>query len=195
MTLGKKIKEARKQSSLSQEQLAEKMAVSRSAVAKWESGKGLPDVENLRLLSRILNVSIDYLLDDGEATDINVIREAYSLSDYDLKNKSKIKNQVVREKFPNAEIYPLLAELKLKKSEKVIDNLLGFLTDAPFGVPQLINSAKNTDKAFYLAEENGKEYLIMITDEFVESRQLAKPVLKDKFEIGEWKFRKCKYKV
>ncbi len=195
MTLGEKIKEARKQSSLSQEQLAEKMAVSRSAVAKWESGKGLPDVENLRLLSRILNVSIDYLLDDGEATDINVIREAYSLSDYDLKNKSKIKNQVVREKFPNAEIYPLLAELKLKKSEKVIDNLLGFLTDAPFGVPQMINSAKNTDKAFYLAEENGKEYLIMITDEFVESRQLAKPVLKDKFEIGEWKFRKCKYKV
>ena len=171
------------------------MAVSRSAVAKWESGKGLPDVENLRLLSRILNVSIDYLLDDGEATDINVIREAYSLSDYDLKNKSRIKNQVVREKFPNAEIYPLLAELKLKKSEKVIDNLLGFLTDAPFGVPQLINSAKNMDKAFYLAEENGKEYLIMITDEFVESRQLAKPVLKDKFEIGEWKFRKCKYKV
>ena len=38
MTLGEKIKEARKQCGFSQEQLAEKLAVSRSAVAKWESG-------------------------------------------------------------------------------------------------------------------------------------------------------------
>jgi transcriptional regulator with XRE-family HTH domain len=46
MTLGEKIKEARKQCGLTQEQLAEKMLLSRSAIAKWESDKGLPDVEN-----------------------------------------------------------------------------------------------------------------------------------------------------
>ena len=40
MTLGEKIKEARKNTGLSQEQLAEKLAVSRSAIAKWESDKG-----------------------------------------------------------------------------------------------------------------------------------------------------------
>ena len=48
MTLGEKIKEARKQCGLSQEQLAEKMTVSRSAIAKWETDKGLPDVDNLK---------------------------------------------------------------------------------------------------------------------------------------------------
>ena len=46
MTLGEKIKEARKNTGLSQEQLAEKLAVSRSAIAKWESDKGLPDIDN-----------------------------------------------------------------------------------------------------------------------------------------------------
>ena len=47
MNLGEKIREARKRCGFSQEQLAEKMSVSRSAVAKWETDKGLPDVGNL----------------------------------------------------------------------------------------------------------------------------------------------------
>ena len=77
MTLGEKIKEARKQCGLTQEQLAEKMALSRSAIAKWESNTGLPDVDNLKLLAQLLNVSIDYLLDDGDVMDEHVIREPY----------------------------------------------------------------------------------------------------------------------
>ena len=52
MTLGEKIREARRKCSLSQEQLAEKMSVSRSAIAKWETDKGLPDVGNLKVLAR-----------------------------------------------------------------------------------------------------------------------------------------------
>ena len=66
MTLGKKLKEARKQAGLSQEQLSEKLGVSRSAVAKWETDNGIPDVDNLKILSKLLNISIDYLLDNGE---------------------------------------------------------------------------------------------------------------------------------
>ena len=67
MTLGEKIKEARKQAGLSQEQCAEKMHEARSAVAKWETDKGLPDIGNLKVMSKLLNVSIDHLLDDGES--------------------------------------------------------------------------------------------------------------------------------
>lgn len=51
MTLGEKLKEARKQACLSQEQLSEKLGVSRSAVAKWETDNGIPDVDNLKVLS------------------------------------------------------------------------------------------------------------------------------------------------
>ena len=195
MTLGEKIKEARKQCGLSQEQLAEKMAVSRSAVAKWEANNGLPDVDNLKALAQLLNVSVDYLLDDGEVIDEVVMREPYNLSDYGNGIKKKKKDRVIREKFPDAEIHTLLGKLKLTKSEKVIDNLLGFFTDAPFGTPELINSFKNMDKEFYLVQQGEKQYFVTVTDEFVESRRLAKHITADKFEIGNWQFLKCKYKV
>ena len=195
MTLGEKIKEARKQCGLSQEQLAEKMAVSRSAVAKWEANNGLPDVDNLKALAQLLNVSVDYLLDDGEVIDEVVMREPYNLSDCGKGIKKKKKDRVIREKFPDAEIHTLLGKLKLTKSEKVIDNLLGFFTDAPFGTPELINSFKNMDKEFYLVEKDGKQFLVTVTDEFIETRQLAKRITADKFEIGNWKFTKCAYEV
>ena len=195
MTLGEKIKEARKQCGLSQEQLAEKMAISRSAVAKWEANNGLPDVDNLKALAQLLNVSIDYLLDDGEVIDEVVMREPYNLSDYGKDIKKKKKDRVIREKFPDAEIHTLLGKLKLTKSEKVIDNLLGFFTDAPFGTPDLINSFKNMDKEFYLVEKDGKQFLVTVTDEFIETRQLAKRISAEKFEIGNWQFLKCKYEV
>ena len=195
MTLGEKIKEARKQCGLSQEQLAEKMAISRSAVAKWEANNGLPDVDNLKALAQLLNVSIDYLLDDGEVIDEVVMREPYNLSDYGKDIKKKKKDRVIREKFPDAEIHTLLGKLKLTKSEKVIDNLLGFFTDAPFGTPDLINSFKNMDKEFYLVEKDGKQFLVTVTDEFIETRQLAKRISAEKFKIGNWQFLKCKYEV
>ena len=127
MTLGEKIKGARKQCGLSQEQLAKKMAVSRSAVAKWEANNGLPDMDNLKSLVAMLNVSIDYLLDNGAPIDTGVIREPYNLSDYGKGSKKKKKDRVIREKFPDAEIHTLLGKQKLTTSEKVIDNLLGFL--------------------------------------------------------------------
>ncbi len=115
MTLGEKIKEARKQCGLTQEQLADKMAISRSAIAKWESNKGLPDVDNLKVLAKLLNVSVDYLLDDGETETQYVVHEAYNLSDYGNGSRKKKKDRLIREKFPDAKIYPLLGRPKLTK--------------------------------------------------------------------------------
>ena len=103
-------------------------------------------------------------------------------------NMKKKKDRVILEKFPDAQIHTLLGKLKLTKSEKVIDNLLGFFTDAPFGTPELINSFKNMDKEFYLVEKDGKQFLVTITDEFIETRKLAKRITAEKFEIGNWKF-------
>lgn len=190
MTLGEKIKKARTDAGLSQEQLSEKLGVSRSAVAKWESNKGLPDVDNLKNIAKLLNVSIDHLLDDGEALDEMIMREPYNLTDYGKGLKYSKKDRVIRDKFPNAEIYSVLAEKKLTKGEKVVDNALGFLTDAPFGIPEFINFLKNNDKQFYLVEKDGKQYFVTVTDEFIETRQLANRIVDQKFEIGNWKFKK-----
>ena len=195
MTLGEKLKEARKQAGLSQEQLSEKLGVSRSAVAKWETNNGIPDVDNLKVLSKLLNVSIDYLLDDGEVVDELVMREPYNLSEYGKGSKGKRKDRAVREKFPDGEIHTLIGEQKLTKGEKVIDNALGFLTDAPFGIPGLINSVRNTDKQFYLVEKDGRQFFVIVTDKFIETRRLVKRMNGKKIEIGNWKFTKCEYEV
>ena len=195
MTVGEKIKEARRQCGLSQQQLAEKMLVSRSAVAKWEAGNGLPDVDNVKALAQLLNVSIDYLLGEGEAAETTVLREAYQLPDGTSGTKRKKKDRIVREKFPDADIYFLVSHLKLTRGERMIDNLIGFLTDAPFGIPALINSVKNVDKMFCLVEEGDRQYLVMVTDEFIETRPLARRITDNKFEIGDWKFIKSRYKI
>ena len=72
MTLGEKIKEARKQCGLSQEQLAEKMSVSRSAIAKWENGLGLPNDESLKLLADYFGITIDELIPNKSNEEIIV---------------------------------------------------------------------------------------------------------------------------
>ena len=71
MTFGEKLRNARKESGLSQEQFAEKMNVSRSAVAKWETDKGMPDITNLMAMSQLLNVSVDYLISDEDEISFN----------------------------------------------------------------------------------------------------------------------------
>ena len=52
----------RKEAGLSQEELADKLAVSRQAVSKWERGEALPDTDNLIRLARLYNVSIDEIV-------------------------------------------------------------------------------------------------------------------------------------
>ena len=64
MNLGEKIKRLRKENNLSQEQLAEKLNVSRQAISKWEANKAYPDIENLILLRKIFDVTLDDLIID-----------------------------------------------------------------------------------------------------------------------------------
>ena len=59
MEFGEKLQELRKARSLTQEQLAEALYVSRTAVSKWESGRGYPSIDSLREVSRFFSVTID----------------------------------------------------------------------------------------------------------------------------------------
>lgn len=64
MILADKIIELRKKAGLSQEELAEKMGVSRQSVSKWEGALSIPDLDKILLMSEIFGVSTDYLLKD-----------------------------------------------------------------------------------------------------------------------------------
>lgn len=65
MNFAEKLCVLRNQSGYSQEQLAEKMGVSRQAVSKWESGVTLPETEKIIQLSDLFDVSIDFMLRDA----------------------------------------------------------------------------------------------------------------------------------
>ncbi len=71
MELGNKILKLRKQKGLSQEQLGEKVNVTRQTISNWELGETLPNPEQLKLLSKELHISIDELLDNTEGKIIN----------------------------------------------------------------------------------------------------------------------------
>ena len=62
MTTGEKIQSLRKKQGLTQEQLAQGLGVSRQAVAKWESGDTVPDLNNSMALARLYDVSLDDLV-------------------------------------------------------------------------------------------------------------------------------------
>jgi len=63
-----RLKDLRRQSGLSQEQLANRIGVSRQAISKWESGTGRPEIEKLVALADVFAVSVDALLGGGAAT-------------------------------------------------------------------------------------------------------------------------------
>ncbi len=65
MSLGNKLAEARRAKNLTQEQLAEQLNVTRQAVSRWESDAAYPETEKIVRMAQILEVSCDYLLQDG----------------------------------------------------------------------------------------------------------------------------------
>lgn len=78
MILADKIIEERKKLGLSQEELAEKLTVSRQAVSKWESAQSVPDLQKIIAMSELFSVSTDYLLKDDAVPENSVSDGSYS---------------------------------------------------------------------------------------------------------------------
>ena len=183
MTLGGKIREVRRRCGLSQEQLAEKLCVSRSAIAKWETDKGLPDVGNLKVLSKLLSVSLDYLLDDEEADRCPVIRQRYVLAHYGRGCNRIKKDRLVREKFPQARKFPLFGrrELPVNEERQACGCAAG--------------ERREADQQFYLVEQGGRQLLVTVGDDFIETRLLEQSVMTERFCVDGWCFIKSNYEI
>lgn len=196
MTLGEKIKKARIENGLTQEQLAEKMMVSRQAITKWEADKGIPDVSNLKLLSQLLNESVDYLLDDGSEADVNVIRESIDLSKYGKALvKKRLTDKLMLEKYPSAEIRTLLPQKKKSKVDKAFDFIIDFCTDL-CGFSDLQNSIKLLGTEYYLVNEGGMQFFVAVNykEGYIESRRSVEARntrTGDKFSVGDLVFTDC----
>ena len=70
MEFGEKVQKLRTQSNWTQEQLAEKLYVSRTAISKWESGKGYPSIDLLKDIAKLFNKTIDELLSSEQIIDM-----------------------------------------------------------------------------------------------------------------------------
>lgn len=70
MKFNEKLQELRKNKGITQEELANNLFVSRTAISKWESGRGYPNIESLKDISKFFNISIDELLSCNEIVNI-----------------------------------------------------------------------------------------------------------------------------
>ena len=66
MEFNEKLQELRKQKGLTQEELAEKLYVSRTAISKWESGRGYPNIDSFKAIARFFSITVDELLSSDE---------------------------------------------------------------------------------------------------------------------------------
>ena len=80
MTFGEKLKKLRTEAHLTQDELSEKLFVSRTAISKWESDRGYPNIESLKELAKFFSVTVDDLL----STD-----EVLTIAEEDSKQKEK----------------------------------------------------------------------------------------------------------
>ena len=70
MKFNEKLQELRKNKGITQEELAQNLFVSRTAVSKWESGRGYPNLDSLKEIAKFFNITIDELLSSDEVLNI-----------------------------------------------------------------------------------------------------------------------------
>ena len=203
ISLGEKIKKARLEAGLTQEELSELLMVSRAAVAKWETNRGLPDIENLKFIASALSVSVDYLLDENNSVDFSITKKPINLNKYGFDGrlsgfkKSKIKEQIVLDEYPDSEINMLtVVKTYNSSSEKMVDNFVGWFSTLLGGLPLFgiydFSKAVATLVAdqYYLVNKKDKQYFVLITDEYIISRIMGVAFNSKKFRIGDKEFMK-----
>ena len=191
MTLGEKIKNARKNAGLSQEELAVKLCVSRPAVAKWEMDKGLPDIMNLKALSKLLDVSVDYLLDDGQETEFLVTKEVIHRESLEVTGRCRCwQDAAVLRRFPQADRINQLSLIhKLNRIEWVADFLTYGLYTAIWG----ISHWKTWTGYYYLVNQGSRQFFVQVDAEFITVTAMVNRIEKNSFYIGDRKYICIRY--
>ena len=95
MEISEKVLQLRKANNLTQEELAEKLNVSRQSVSKWESGQTIPELEKLIALSEVFQVTTDYLLKPSELDELSIKTEILEKQqELELESKKRRDSQI-----------------------------------------------------------------------------------------------------
>ncbi len=117
-TIGSKITKLRKEFKLTQLELAEKIYVTPQAVSKWEKGKSIPSIEVLIELTKLFNISIDYLLDNTE-----ILEHDYK-SMFKNYSRAAALNKFINSKFPSENINKIFYLLNKSERELIINLII-----------------------------------------------------------------------
>ena len=82
MTFGEKLKKLRGDNGMTQEELAEQIFVTRTAISKWETDKGYPSIDSLKEQSKLFGVSIDELISDSDVENKKLLDEKHTRKMY-----------------------------------------------------------------------------------------------------------------
>lgn len=187
MKLSEKLKSYRKLFDLTQEELAEKLNVSRQVITKWESELGMPEVSNLKALAELFNVSVDFLLDDEQEIEYPIFKEKYELEKNNYSNRYDYTVNYLKERYSNDDIYVLTQVENGERS--FLTKVFSFITIGVSDVSSIIEWFK--DLAIWFVVENGKrKLLIKVTKEYIETRELSSLINTDKFTYDKNKFIK-----
>src|SRR5690625_1160140 len=196
MTLGQKIRTARQRCGLSQAELGARIHVSRQAITKWESDRGIPDIDNLRALSKVFGVSIDELIDD-EVGELQTHAQL-NISEYrNDKRGNPLSRTGARSKYDvaardlfgaNFKVTPLVRLKHMSFWESIID----FIVNP--GVIQSADALHHTD-SYYLLEADDHSRLARISSTEAETQPLAARFTGNKMIIGGNRFTKAKYRL
>lgn len=190
MQSGEKIQRLRSELNLSQKELADKLEVSRQAIAKWETNRGIPDIENLKRIAQLFNVSIDYLVYEEESIQDYVMKIPIDIEQYPMPKGNAVReDQVVLENYPNAQsIRELYRQKNMTNKEKVVDFLL-----LP-GIHEVQDHWRDSSK-YYLVEEKGIDYLVNVTHNEILTRRLDMDLSEKFFEFADDRFMKTRRKL
>ena len=191
MIFAKKIKRLRQQAGWSQEQLADRLNVTRQAITKWERGAGFPDIDHVQALAKLFNVSTDELLDytrDGLAS---AIHEPLDLKAYPTTTKDRSSSDLaVLDKFADADrIEALGRQRRLTWWQRVVDFFVGAGTlDIAFSgeaIEQLKGSRRH-----YLVEKSGRSWIVEVTKTYIKRRELTRPFPRKELTIDDYAYRR-----
>jgi transcriptional regulator with XRE-family HTH domain len=125
MEFNEKLQALRKQKNMTQEELAQALYVSRTAISKWESGRGFPSIDSLKAIARFFGVSVDDLL-SGE--------EILTIAEADQKHKHRLLRDLYLAMLDLCAVLFLLLPFYGQKSQEGIANvsLWQLTTSSPY---------------------------------------------------------------
>ena len=190
MKLSEKLKKYRKVFDLSQEDLADKLNVSRQVVTKWETDGGMPEIYNLKALADLFNVSVDYLLNDEEVVEYPVLKEKYVIDG----NKNNYSNRydyvvsILKDRYKDDAILYGLTQIENGERTR-LTKFFSFITLKISDISYLTQWLGDM-AIWFLVEKENQKLLIKVTKECIETREISNLIDTNKFEYEKNKFKK-----